>query len=327
MNQNFIDFMRKYQGAKLAVAVSGGVDSVCLLHWLAELKMDVVCLHVNHGLRRNAETETQYVRELCDKLNVPCQIFYWTDDKPTTGLEAAARNARYKFMTDFCHENNIDALLTAHQADDQIETFLMNLGRGSGLYGLAAMRCESVRDGVKILRPLLNVSRAELAKYCKDNGIKYFSDEMNRDPQYTRVRIRQNRHLLADKLGITDARILLAINNLGRTRDAMDRKIADLAAHVIDNQRAVFDASFLFDPEPDIRLKLLGTLIQKIGGDEYQPRLNSLSNALINLQHDCKFTLGHCTLRRLGTRILIVSEGSKTSFRTRYGKQKSKKHE
>ena len=79
MNQNFIDFMQKYRGAKLAVAVSGGVDSVCLLHWLEKLNMDIVCLHVNHGLRRNAETETQYVRELCDKLNVPCQIFYWTD--------------------------------------------------------------------------------------------------------------------------------------------------------------------------------------------------------------------------------------------------------
>ena len=96
-----------------------------------------------------------------------------------------------------------------------------------------------------------------------------------------------------------------------------------MVASVTNNQRAVFIDSFLFDPAPDIRLKLLGTLIQKIGGDEYQPRLNSLSNALDKLQHDCKFTLGHCTIRRLGNRILIVPEGSKTSFRTRHGKSKS----
>ncbi len=323
MNQKFVDFMHKYAGMRLAVAVSGGVDSVCLLCWMAQIGANVICLHVNHGLRANAEIETEYVRHLCHKLGVECKFFYWTGDKPSTGLEAAARDARYKFMTDFCHENNIDALVTAHQADDQIETFFMNLGRGSGLYGLAAMRPVTYRDGVKILRPLLNVPRTELKKFCDDNGIKYFTDEMNSDPHYTRVRIRQNRHLVGEKLGISDARILLAIQNLGRVRDAIDARVAEMVASVTNNRRAMFVDSFLFDQSPDIRLKLLGTLVQKIGGNEYQPRLNSLSNALDNLQHDCKFTLGHCTLRRLGEKILIVPEGSKTSFRTRYGKTKS----
>lgn len=324
MNQKFLNFMRGMAGQRLAVAVSGGVDSVCLLCWLAQIGADITCLHVNHGLRANAETETQYVRDLCARLGVPCQIFYWTGEKPATGIEAAARTARYRFMTDWCRENNMYALLTAHQADDQIETFLMNLGRGSGLYGLAAMRRVSTRDGVRIVRPLLDVPRAELKKYCDDNEIKYFMDEMNDDAHYTRVRIRQNRHLLSEKLGISDARILLAVQNLGRVRDALDEQIAQMVASVTNNRRAVFSDSFLFDPAPDVRLKLLGTLIQKIGGDEYQPRLNSLSNALDKLTHDCKFTLGHCTIRRLRDRILIVPEGSKTSFRTRYGKQKSK---
>ncbi len=329
MNKNFVDFMGDYSDKKLAVAVSGGIDSVCLLVWLAQLGADVVALHVNHGLRAAAETETQYVRDLCAKLNVPCQIFYWTGDKPTTGLEAAARDARYKFMTDFCRENNIYALMVAHQADDQIETFLMNLGRGSGLYGLAAMRAVSFRDGVRIVRPLLNVSRAELKQYCDDNSIKYFWDEMNDDSQYTRVRIRQNRKLLSEKLGITDARILLAINNLGRVRDAMDNDIDKLVASVMSSDKkseyALFSDSFLFDLAPDIRLKLLGTLIQRIGGDMYPPRLKSLSNAAQMLMSDAKFTLGHCTLRRLGEKIIIVPEGTKTSFRKRYEK-KQKKH-
>lgn len=325
MNQNFLDFMRDYEHQKLAVAVSGGVDSVCLLCWLARMGLDVVCLHVNHGLRKNAEVETQYVCDLCDKLGIPCKIFYWTGEKPATGLEAAAREARYKFMTDYCHEQGIQVLLTAHQADDQIETFLMNLGRGSGLYGLAAMRRVTYRDGVKIVRPLLYVPRTELKNYCDANGIKYFMDEMNEDPHYTRVRIRQNRHLLSEKLGITDARILLAVQNLGRVRDALDEDIGKKVLETVENNRAVFSDSFLFDQAPDIRLKLLGTLIQKIGGDEYQPRLNSLTSALDKLQRDCKFTLGHCTIRRLGQKILIVPEGAKTSFRTRHGKSKFEK--
>lgn len=324
MNQNFVKFMHEYDGQKLAVAVSGGIDSVCLLCWLAELCKDIVCLHVNHGLRANADIETEYVKDLCAKLGVSCQIFYWGGEKPVAGLEAAAREARYKMMTDFCKDNGITTLLVAHHADDQIETFLMNLGRGSGLYGLSAMRPVSWRNGVKIVRPLLKVHRAELKKYCDDNGIKYFMDEMNDDPHYTRVRIRQNRHLLNDALGISDERILLAVENLGRIRDALDLEVENYITQVLDERRAVFSDSFLFDQAPDVRLKFLGTLIQRIGGDEYQPRLNSLSNALDKLHADCKFTLGHCTIRRLGQRILIVPEGAKTTFRKRHGRQKQK---
>lgn len=320
MNQKFIKFMNDFSGQKLAVAVSGGVDSVCLLCWLADMGLHPIALHVNHGLRDVAGAEAQYVRDLCAARGIECHVFEWTGEKPTTGLEAAARGARYKMMTDFCRENNVDALLVAHQADDQIETFLMNLGRGSGLSGLAAMRPISVRDGVKIVRPLLNVWRHELKQYCDDNGIKYCTDAMNSDIKYTRVRIRQNRHLLADALGISDERILLAINNLNRVRDAIETNVADLVAMVKNGRRAVFLDSFLFDQDDNIRLKFIGTLIQQIGGDNYQPRLNSLRRALSNLGGDCKFTLGHCTVRRLGNRILIVPEGVKTSFRTRHGK-------
>lgn len=320
MNQKFIKFMNEFSGQKLAVAVSGGVDSVCLLCWLADMGLHPIALHVNHGLRDVAAAEAQYVQDLCAARGVECHVFEWTGEKPTTGLEAAARGARYKMMTDFCRENNVDALLVAHQADDQIETFLMNLGRGSGLSGLAAMRPVTTRDGVKIVRPLLNVWRRELKQYCDDNGIKYCTDAMNSDAKYTRVRIRQNRHLMADALGISDERILLAINNLNRVRDAIETNVADLVAMVKNGRRAVFLDSFLFDQDDNIRLKFIGTLIQQIGGDNYQPRLHSLRRALSYLGGDCKFTLGHCTVRRLGNRILIVPEGAKTSFRTRHGK-------
>ena len=322
MNQKFIDFMRAFHGKKLAVAVSGGVDSVTLLHWLNAIGADIVCLHVNHGLRAAADDEATRVELLCEKLGVPCHVFKWTGKKPKTGLEAAARFARYEIMTNFCRNNGIEYLLTAHQADDQIETFLMNLGRGSGVFGLAAMQPISERDGIKIVRPLLNVSRAELAAFCDAHSIEYTHDEMNNDARYTRVKIRQNRHLLHDKLGISDERILLAIENLKRARDAIANDVDKLVADVMGNGFALFGDSFLFDLMPDIRLKFIGTLIQKIGGDNYQPRLNSLQSALDKLHGDCKFTLGHCTIRRLGTRILIVPEGAKTTFRIRHGKNR-----
>ena len=319
-----MDFMQKYRNAKLALGVSGGVDSMCLLYWLHEIGADVVCLHVNHRLRPEADIETEYVQQTCKNLGIQCKIFYWDAEKPESGLEAAARNARYKMMTDFCHENNIEYLLTAHQSDDQIETFIMNLSRGSGLYGLSGMLPESERDGIKILRPLLNVPRIEIKKYCDDNNIKYFVDSMNSDEHYTRVKIRKNRHLLDDKLGISDARILLAMENLARTREWMDKYVSNRVEMVLRSWGALFVESFLFDESEEIRLKFIGTLIQKIGGDDYLPRLNSLQNALCKLKCDCKFTLGHCTIRRLNDRILIVPEGKKTTFRKR--NEKRKKH-
>lgn len=322
MNKKFVDFMDKYRGAKMAVGVSGGIDSMCLLYWLHAAGANIVCLHVNHRLRPEADTETDYVVDVCKKMNIPCHIFYWDAEKPENGLEAAAREARYKMMTDFCHENGIEYLLTAHQSDDQIETFLMNLSRGSGLYGLSAMLPKTTRDGITILRPLLEVSRGELKKYCDDNNIKYFIDSMNSDEHYTRVKMRQNRHLLNDKLDISDARILLAIQNLARTREWMDKYISNRIEMVSRTWGAMFGASFLFDEAEEIRLKLLGMLIQRTGGDDYPVRLNSLQTALCKLQSDCKFTLGHCTIRRLNDRILIVPEGKRTSFRKRHEKRK-----
>ena len=322
MNEKFLDFIRKYLSQRVAVAVSGGVDSICLLHWLAKQNMDIVALHVHHHLRDMADVEAEYVAQTCKKLGVPCHIFHWTDNKPDNSIESAARQARYKFMTDFCHENKIDALMIAHQADDQIETFLMNLGRGSGVVGLAGIQAESYRDGIKIVRPLLNVFRKELIEYCQSNNIKYFDDEMNFDDKYTRVKIRQNRYLLSEKLGISDDRILLAIENLGRARDALESDVTMRIKSVLYDGYALFSDSFLFDVPPHISLKLLGMLIQTIGGNQYQPRLNSLEFALSKLHDNCQFTLGHCTVRRHGSQILIVPEGAKTSIRKKNEKIK-----
>ncbi|MDW3024286.1 MAG: tRNA lysidine(34) synthetase TilS, partial [Alphaproteobacteria bacterium] len=266
--------------------------------------------------------EAEYVVEACRDLGVPCHVFHWTEEKPSSGLESAARTARYKFMTDFCHKNGIKVLMIAHQADDQIETFLMNLARGSGVVGLAGIQAESYRDGIKIVRPLLSVFRAELIEYCNKNKIKYFDDEMNFDDKYTRVKIRQNRHLLSEKMGITDDRILLAIENLGRARDALEGDVVARAQTVLYDGYALFSDSFLFDLPPHVGLKLLGMLIQTIGGGEYQPRLNSLNFALSKLHENCQFTLGHCTIRRFGKQILIVPEGAKTSIRKKNEKIK-----
>ncbi len=317
MNKNFIDFMQDFQNKKIAVAVSGGLDSVVLLHWLVKLDMDITVLHVNHKLRDAADTESEYVANLAIKLGLKYKSFDWLDDKPEANLESVAREYRYRVMTDYVKKEGLDCLAVAHHADDQIETFLMNLGRGSGIYGLAGMQGCSIKNQVQIIRPLLKVPKAELEQFANDNKIQFFIDEMNADEKYTRVKMRQNRECMSKLLGISDERILLAINNLSRTRAALDDYIHKKIENVLKNDFARFNESFLFDEAVDIRLKLLGTILQRIGGGTHQPRLKSLEFALDKLKSDTKITLSGCILRRLNNEILIVRLGDSCSFRKR----------
>jgi tRNA(Ile)-lysidine synthase len=172
MNPKFFDFIQKYKNTPVALAISGGVDSMTLMNWYAATGLPAVVLHVNHKLRAESEIEANYVKAASKKLGLECEILEWVGKKPKTGIEAAARTARYELMINWCRKNNIGVLMTAHQADDQIETFLMNLGRGSGVYGLGGIRPESERDGIIIARPLLNVFRDELENWCNSNKMK-----------------------------------------------------------------------------------------------------------------------------------------------------------
>ncbi len=318
MNCKFLDFIQKYKSTPVALAVSGGVDSVSLLYWYAASGLPAVVLHVNHKLRKESEVEAEYVKATAEKLGMPCHIFEWTGEKPTAGLEAAARSARYGMMLDWCRTNNIGVLMTAHQADDQIETFLMNLGRGSGVYGMAGIRPESQQDGIIIARPLLNVFRNELQDWCDSNNIKYFKDQMNEDENYTRVKIRKNRHLLRDKLGISDQRILLATENLSRARAALESIIDYQLSNVrFDDGRAFFSAGMLFSLPDELQLKFLGELIKRVAGAEYSPRLVKIERLRDALSDDTIATLSNCVIRRFGDKILVAQMGKSISFRNK----------
>jgi tRNA(Ile)-lysidine synthase len=318
MNPKFLDFIQKYKNTPVALAVSGGVDSMALMNWYATSNLPAVVLHVNHKLRPESETESEYVKTAAKKLGLKCTILEWTGEKPNTGIEAAARAARYKLMINWCKKNNISVLITAHQADDQIETFLMNLGRGSGVYGLGGIRPESERDGIIIARPLLNVFRGELETWCDSNDIKYFKDSMNDDESFTRVKIRKNRQVLKSKLGISDDRILLATENLSRARDALEQIVNQQLSNVkFDGKRAFFSASMLFSLPDELKLKFIGELIRIVSGAEYSPRLSEIERLQGRLSDDNISTLSNCVIRRLGDKILIAPIGESTSFRNK----------
>lgn len=179
---------------KIVIGVSGGPDSVCLFDVLAKLRdklnLKLFVVHINHSIRKEADIEQEYVKDLCKKYNV--QFFYKKLDvkkiaeSEKKSLEEVARNIRYNEFYKVKDSVNANKIAVAHNANDNIETMLMNLTRGAGLVGL----CGIPRENGDIVRPLLDVTRDEILKYVESNELKVFFDKTNYESDYTRNKIR-----------------------------------------------------------------------------------------------------------------------------------------
>ncbi len=183
-------------GETVLVGVSGGADSVCLLHVLKtlkkELSIQIVVAHLNHGIRgEEADRDADFVKKLCKDWKIPC--YMEREDVPAlskeTGVseETAGRLARYGFFRELCVKEGFDKIATAHNCDDQAETVLMRLIRGTGIEGMSGIRY--VRQD-KVIRPILDVEREQIEGYCIENGLSYCTDATNQDETYTRNKIR-----------------------------------------------------------------------------------------------------------------------------------------
>src|ERR1700694_2717388 len=179
------------RGKRLAVGLSGGVDSVTLLHVLKNCAVEsgffLDAIHVHHGLSPNADAWAQFCGALCARWGVPLGVRRVKVAKKAKGLEAAAREARYKVFT----ETTCDAVVLAHHLDDQAETVLMNLLRGGGVRGASGMPARSRFDGKMLLRPLLEVPRAAIVAYSREHALEWVEDESNADESLTRNFVRR----------------------------------------------------------------------------------------------------------------------------------------
>jgi len=193
------DFIREFDmlppGSRVLCAVSGGADSVCMLHMLkereAELDIKVFCAHYEHGLRgEESLRDMGFVQNLCQSWGIECvteqgNVKAYAEDKGL-GIEEAARELRYDFLSRAASELGCDRIATAHNADDNAETVIFNLTRGSGIKGLSGIA--PVRGN--IIRPLLQLSRQQIETYLKDNGLSYVEDSSNFEDVYSRNLIR-----------------------------------------------------------------------------------------------------------------------------------------
>jgi tRNA(Ile)-lysidine synthase len=261
----------------LVLAISGGPDSVALMWLAARWRKSLtrgprlVAVTVDHGLRREAVHEARTVKELARTLDLPHRTLRWTGVKPVTGLPAAARAARYRLLARAASREGATHVMTAHTRDDQAETLLMRLLRGSGIAGLSGMARESARDGVILVRPLLSLPKSRLVATLKRAGIGYADDPTNRDTTFTRPRLRAMLPLLAAEGG--DARGLARLaSRLARANaavevltDGAERYLALTGSVAPGLHAREFDAAAFAGLPDEIRLRLLMRAIDTYG--------------------------------------------------------------
>jgi len=235
----------------LVIGVSGGPDSICLLDMLYRLKFDLVIAHFDHQIRENSSSDRDFVAKTAEKYgllissedaDIPTRAERWK-----TGIEETARESRHQFLFDVAKKEGADAVVTAHHADDQVETILMHLLRGSGTQGITGMQklaLTAYSDKVPLVRPLLTTWRSEILAYCDANDLDYVIDKSNRDTNYLRNRVR---HELIPKLEEYNPKIrqtlLRMSENLSVEKNFTDRFVDDRISNL---QAVVSEESFIF---------------------------------------------------------------------------------
>ena len=317
----------------IAVAVSGGGDSMALIllaaRWARARGGRATALIVDHGLRLGSAAEARRVTGWLDGHGIDRRVLRWRGAKPSSGIQAAAREARYGLMTEWCRRHGVLHLLVGHHLEDQAETFVLRLDRGSGLDGLAAMPALAETPWVRVLRPLLGASRAELRDYLAAEGQDWIEDPSNRDDAFARVRIR---HALSELDGARSddeavaRRLAETASRLGRARHALERDTARLLAHAVTiypTGHATVDSAAIARAPGDIGLRALSRIVTCIGGRAYAPRRERLERLHARVADGGLkrgATLGGCLLSPGRNGVLVAREpeaiGERLTVRT-----------
>jgi tRNA(Ile)-lysidine synthase len=227
----------------------------------------LIAVTIDHGLRKESSREAREVKRLARNLDIEHRTLRWTGGKPDRGVPAAAREARYRLLAKAARAARATHVVTAHTRDDQAETLLMRLVRGSGIAGLSGIARESERDGILLARPLLGVPKARLVATLTKARIAFADDPTNRDTAFTRPRLRALLPLLAAEGG--DARGLARLaSRLGRANAAVE-VFADGAERYLalrgDRSLPGFDARAFAGLPEEIRLRLLRRGLDRVG--------------------------------------------------------------
>jgi tRNA(Ile)-lysidine synthase len=301
----------------IAVAVSGGRDSMalCLLahRWAQAVGGRVTALTVDHRLRSESPGEAAQVGSWLAGHGIAHDTMVWREPKPAAGVQAAARAARYRLMRDWCRDRGVLHLLLAHHREDQAETVLLRLQRGSGLDGLAGMSAIVEHPEVRFVRPLLEFPRSRLEATLQDRGQPWLDDPSNLDPAYARTRVRAVMRPSGPGVLSVDTLTALA-TRCARARIVLENDAAALLARWCSLDPAGFarlDVAGLRQAEDEISVRALARIVRCVGGRVFSPRLERLETVHAALKEN-RFgggrTLGNCLLMIKGGHLLICRE-------------------
>jgi tRNA(Ile)-lysidine synthase len=298
---------------RLAVAVSGGPDSMALAYCLKRWGGTVTALIVDHGLRPESAVEAEQTQKRLAAQAIPATILRWEHEPVVTRLHVTARKARYRLLLDACRHQGIAHLLLAHQREDQAETILMRLAKGSGINGLAGISAHSVSEDIHILRPLLSLAKERLIATCVAAGLLFITDASNASDQFARGRLRKVLPLLEAE-GLTIERLIDLGERADSARQALDHTTLQLlsAASTRDEAGTIRIALAPLQAAPmAIVERALAASLHSIHPNDYAPEYASLKDvcgAITSIGDMPSRTLHGCLISKTATHVILVRE-------------------
>ena len=303
----FLNFKRKilkFKTNKFLVAVSGGPDSLALAAMCKALEADnkkkkFYYININHGIRKNSHTESKYVKKILKKQYISLTIVN-NKKKIVRNIQHNARKIRYSLLTKECKKKKIKLILTGHHKDDQIETFLIRLSRGSGVKGLSAMNTTTfLDDKIKVFRPFLAESKKNLVLVTKKVFGNYVKDPSNYNKKFLRSNVRKLLPILK-KHGISEDQIIKSINNIKSSNKTINIYFKEVLKKTVKQKgkKISIIKSDLFSLNEELQIRTLGFVIKSLNKSDYPPRSKKILTALkfLNSSNEHKHQLGGCLL-------------------------------
>jgi len=298
--------LTKYKKNKsFVVGVSGGPDSLALTALAnavaKEKKYKFFFAIVDHGIRKNSGKESLQVKRLLYRHGINLEILR-NRKKITNNIQRKARDVRYQLLEGFCKKKKAKSLLVGHHQDDQIETFLIRLSRGSGVEGLASMQeTTTLKSGISLIRPLLEFKKSELSYIAKQTFGKIFKDPSNKNRKFLRTNIRILKKNLTNK-GIDLQKIIRSIKNIASTKEAIDFYVARSMKKFVKFEKKLTILNLTqFKKEPqEIRFRIINSIVKKRSNSYYPPKSKKVLNLINGFQNNNlkKCTLGGCIFER-----------------------------
>ena len=312
---NFKNKLNSLKKKKIVVAVSGGPDSLALAAltkaYKYHYKSKFFYVLINHNIRKNSLQEAKKVKNLLKKRQINLKIIS-NKKKIKKNIQSEARIIRYELLANYCLKIGAKTLITAHNLEDQVETFLIRLSRGSGLRGLSAMSFKGkVNSKVNLYRPLLEVKKDFLISISKIIFGNFIKDPSNKNYKYLRTKVRNLKRPL-EKSGVEYDQIFKSIQNLSKSKESLDGFLKRLFRETIKKRKSeiLIDLKKFNNQNNDIKIAIINKSIKKLKNNYYDPRAKKVTNLIraIDKKDFKKSTLSGCIFLKKGKNLCLINE-------------------